>query len=355
MGTVSMGLILVAVGILLLAAEIWGFNGAYLIIRWWPVILIVLGIEILAYVFWSREEEPKIKFDGLSIFLTIMVILISCGVYGVHSIIKSEFSTGILAELGYFKNHTVITENYDFDPASVNKLQVNNSHGQIRVEHYNGDTIKVDSSIVIENNDEEKARQLAQHLVEITEGETLSINTRNQTLLEDNKNHRITVDYSIKVPRAMEFDFNNKYGTISLNGLQGKASVSNKFGTVEIRNHKGDIELENSFGETALKNITGRLDLDNNQGSLSWNSEFEVTEDARINCKFSNVYINLPANQKGTLEVSTKLGSITIGGFAHDFKVQEENNKQFLKETVGDSSPLIRIYADQGNVDLSGI
>ncbi|NLL52509.1 MAG: hypothetical protein GX248_07395 [Peptococcaceae bacterium] len=96
-GTFSMGLILIAAGILLLAAELWGLNGAYLIVRWWPVILIVLGIEILAYVILSKEEQPKIKYDGLSIFLVIVVILISCGVYGFHSVIKSELATSIFA------------------------------------------------------------------------------------------------------------------------------------------------------------------------------------------------------------------------------------------------------------------
>jgi len=50
-GTISMGILLVATGILLLLGEIKGISGAMLILRWWPVILIVLGVEILGFIF----------------------------------------------------------------------------------------------------------------------------------------------------------------------------------------------------------------------------------------------------------------------------------------------------------------
>ena len=62
-GTVSMGLMLVATGILLLMSELQGYNGAMMILRWWPAILIILGVEVLAYIFLSRDDQPKVKFD----------------------------------------------------------------------------------------------------------------------------------------------------------------------------------------------------------------------------------------------------------------------------------------------------
>jgi hypothetical protein len=34
---------------------------------WWPILLIVLGIEILLYLFFSRQEKPVLKYDFLSI------------------------------------------------------------------------------------------------------------------------------------------------------------------------------------------------------------------------------------------------------------------------------------------------
>ena len=96
-GTISMGILLVATGIVLLLSEIQGFNGARIILRWWPVLLIVLGIEVLAYVVLSNEEQPKIKYDGLSIFLAIFIILLSTAVYGFNILLES----GLLPNLMY--------------------------------------------------------------------------------------------------------------------------------------------------------------------------------------------------------------------------------------------------------------
>ena len=88
-GTISMGILLIATGIILMLSEIQGFNGARFILRWWPALLIILGIEILTYVVFSKEEQPKIKYDGLSIFLALFINLISTAVYGFNTFLES--------------------------------------------------------------------------------------------------------------------------------------------------------------------------------------------------------------------------------------------------------------------------
>lgn len=97
-----MGILLIAMGLLLLISEIIGADGLAIIMRWWPIILVTLGIEILIYVFFSKEEQPKIKYDGLSIFLVIFLILVSTGFYGVSTFMESSFFQSILDNYGYF-------------------------------------------------------------------------------------------------------------------------------------------------------------------------------------------------------------------------------------------------------------
>ena len=62
-----MGLIMVALGIIMLVSQILNTSVIEHIIRWWPIVLILIGLEILAYVFLSKQEEPKVKFDVFSI------------------------------------------------------------------------------------------------------------------------------------------------------------------------------------------------------------------------------------------------------------------------------------------------
>lgn len=88
-GTFSMGILLILLGVLLLLGELRGIPSVELIFTWWPVILITLGLEVLAHVYFSREEEPKVKYDGFSIFIILLIIMTTLTVYGVKFAIEN--------------------------------------------------------------------------------------------------------------------------------------------------------------------------------------------------------------------------------------------------------------------------
>lgn len=353
-GTISMGILLVATGLLLLLSEIQGFNGASMIMRWWPAILIVLGIEILAYIMFSHEEQPKIKFDGFSIFLVVFIVLVSSGVYGVSTFVKSDFSQAIFGEIGYFKNETIINKNYEIDSAKVKKLQINNSKGQIQVNEYDGSTIKVDVAIMVKNNDEESALNLVQDLVDVMEGETLSLNTRSASLLDDTRNYQVTINYAVKVPKEMEFDINNKYGDIILEDLKGNAKIVGKHGSVEVDNIQGDVLIENSFGETRVKNIIGKVEIDNEHGEIFFSNKQVANQDIILNCKMSGINLELPRQQEGSFEVFTKFGEITMDGFDSELSINTDETEQELKGTINKAKPVIILKAEHGSINLNG-
>lgn len=59
---------------------------------WWPIILIVLGIEILVFLLLTKQEKPFLKYDFLSIFFVGVL-----GTVGIGFAIIS--STGLLEKL----------------------------------------------------------------------------------------------------------------------------------------------------------------------------------------------------------------------------------------------------------------
>ena len=87
-GTFSMGILLIAAGVLLLLGRFTGIPSIKLILDFWPVILIILGIEILIYIFISKEDQPKIKYDGLSIFIILLLIFLSTIAYAGTTILE---------------------------------------------------------------------------------------------------------------------------------------------------------------------------------------------------------------------------------------------------------------------------
>ncbi len=82
-GTFSMGLLLIAIGIVLLSSLISGFPLVEALFKWWPVLLIIMGLEILAHIYFSKEEHPKVKYDVFSMFMIVVIAFTSFGVYTV--------------------------------------------------------------------------------------------------------------------------------------------------------------------------------------------------------------------------------------------------------------------------------
>lgn len=86
-GTLSMALVMITSGLLLLWAEF--FHGRSVVveaIRWWPLILLLLGGEVLWYVFSAKEDQPKVKYDIFSIFIIATVVIFSMGLYAVSEV-----------------------------------------------------------------------------------------------------------------------------------------------------------------------------------------------------------------------------------------------------------------------------
>lgn len=94
-GTFSMGASLLFLGVYLLISQLLGLNIGQVMLAWWPMILVVLGIEILVYLFFSGKEKPFLKYDLLSIFLVGILGMAGIG----FAILNSTGLVGKLAEV----------------------------------------------------------------------------------------------------------------------------------------------------------------------------------------------------------------------------------------------------------------
>jgi len=91
-GTWSMGIALLAMGVLLLISRFDGSQWLDLSLFWWPVILVFLGLEILIYLWISPEENPVLRYD---IFSVLLLSLLGAG----YTTIAVLNSTGLLEEV----------------------------------------------------------------------------------------------------------------------------------------------------------------------------------------------------------------------------------------------------------------
>jgi hypothetical protein len=130
-GTFSMGLSLILIGGSLLISA-WAGNEAWLtLFRWWPVVFVLLGCEVLIYLYMPNKERPFVYYDVFSI-LFVGVLCVLCVIFAVLT------STGVMQELRYAMGSTEYTQDLPElrqpVPASVKKVIVRSSIAALKVD-----------------------------------------------------------------------------------------------------------------------------------------------------------------------------------------------------------------------------
>lgn len=137
-GTVSMGASLVFLGLFLFLSKFLGFDLIQVMTGWWPILLIVLGIEILLYLYLSRQEKPVLRYDFLSIFFVgiigtvgiVLAVLSSTGLMGkVEEVMAREERSFELPAFSYkmddsIKRVVVRTVGYDMTIEATDEQEV---------------------------------------------------------------------------------------------------------------------------------------------------------------------------------------------------------------------------------------
>lgn len=101
-GTVSMGVALIGLGVLLMGSQLSDMSITTILLSWWPLLFIILGGEILFYIYFSRKESSFVKYDFLSIIFVgllgtvgiVFILLTSSGIMEqVKAAVQSEGKT----------------------------------------------------------------------------------------------------------------------------------------------------------------------------------------------------------------------------------------------------------------------
>ena len=84
-GTITLAIALIALGVLIFMSQINDTCTLDLALKLWPLVLIVLGLEILWFRFMSKEDIA-IKYDIFSIFLVFTILFTNLGLYALLEI-----------------------------------------------------------------------------------------------------------------------------------------------------------------------------------------------------------------------------------------------------------------------------
>lgn len=289
-GTISMGVSLLFLGVMLLLSQVFKWDTAYVLISWWPLLLIVLGVETLLYFLQSKTEKPYLKFDLLSIFFV--------GIIGMGGIGFTIFqASGFLDHVGAYLEGEVKTESLpSYNRAvgdEINRILVDAGNHPVTIESYSDKEVSVfgtyraqeiDGKSLITNSEE--------YLFTKVKGDTLYI-TFQELPERQGLTHQSTMQAKLVVPSTTELEVTSAYGGVTLNPrtLVSSWNVSNA----------SDVSINLSREENLTVNLE---DVQYIHGETSeWKYSENASGELSVNGDIRDEVGGLEPNQSATLSV----------------------------------------------------
>lgn len=339
-----MGILLISLGIIMLVSQIRGISVLNHIIQWWPMVLVILGIEILAQVVLSKKEEPMIKYDAFSIFIVIVLILFSVGAYTVTNVLGGIQGVSVPLGIHLGKYETTVQKNFAINASGKEMVRVDNRQGNVSIDRGSGDNVEVEAAIVIRNNDEEYARLISDSIIEISEDGEIKISTKDSGVLGmDSKIQDIRVNYSIKVPENMSLKVTNRFGGVNLQNIGQSAQIENKNGKITAKMIGKDLTVENAFGAIDIADVGGDANITNSNGRIDVK---KIGGSVSINGKYGEIN---SSDIKGNLNAEGNNGGMSFKNVAGDVKL----SNKFGRISLENANKTVEIKGSNGSITFN--
>ncbi|PGZ92573.1 DUF4097 family beta strand repeat-containing protein [Bacillus sp. AFS029533] len=336
-GTITAGIILIAIGLLWFLQNFISIPYSKLLINAWPVACILLGIEILLFNLVRKEET--LRFHGFSIFLLIIMMVVSLLFSIGHLFVK---------EIGYtFKSKDIEINDSKTITSSINEVIINANNSEISVNGTDTSSVNVNGNIRVPDRDKEDSEKVSDYYSVKTLGDKLIIEIRNDDHqifhFKDDSSH-----LNIDLPKSILTNINVKNGSINL---------SNKDNETVINSNDGQINIENVTGNLVAKTRNGSISLTN--ANLKGDSEI-ATRDGEITIKNMSGYLNSTtrdgsisiehANIEGTSEITTYDGEINLRDYKGNVNAKTNNGAINVENALlnGES----KISSDDGEIQI---
>lgn len=266
-------------------------------------------------------------------------------------------------------------------------VRLDNQFGDMKVNTWNRNEVKVDISIVAKASTDEKAQQILDDIY-IEEGKSssgVSVTTKmkngknNWNNSKDKKNYKemsMKIDYVVYMPASNPLDATNQFGAMTIPDLKGPVSLTSKFGSLTSGRLSQARKIDVEFGEARIESISGgkltvkfsKGDIRQVEGNLEARFEFcdklrvgidNNTKDLNIRSSYSQLYLNSSSNLSSAIDIKTSFGDFN-NQTSFNIKKQgdDEQNKygpKFDKQfngMAGAGNNKLKVNADFGNVTL---
>jgi hypothetical protein len=348
------GLVLITVGFLLLLHNYRGLELGDVLVRWWPLALIFLGlIKLYDRTVASRSvDSGSARITGGEILLVVgMVVLLSCVV--AIDIGKRTIGGKLPIEIS--------GDAYPFDldvapkPVPANaRISVRGVRGDITVRATDVPEIRVAGKKNVHAwSENDASRRAAPVSVEIVQnGDGYDIHPTGVNAGDS----RISVDMEVQVPKMASVTVRNEKGDITVSDMATPVSVTSANGDVEVRDtasdvniemHKGDVKVSDTKGDIKISGKGTQVDVASATGSFTLDGEFygpiradKVAKGLRFISQRTDLTLtSLTGHMEvssGNLEIVDAPGDITLRTNRYSVTIENATGKVKVDNRDGD-------------------
>jgi DUF4097 and DUF4098 domain-containing protein YvlB len=228
------------------------------------------------------------------------------------------------------------------------ELSVMNVNGDVLIETWDKDHVEV-HAIKRTHCDE---KELAKVDIEVSIHDFMEVRTRCHE-----KNAKVAVDYSIRVPRQLVVkEAYTSNGDIVLKGTKGDAKVVTSNGEIDLEDIVGNVRVQTSNGDIEIKGTTAIVEANTSNGSIHVEIRSIPAAGTEIASSNGSIVLYISEAVNADLSAVTSLGRISIEDHAFkDHFTTTAATSTRLKGKIGDGGRPIDVSTSNGSVRLHGL
>ncbi|MFC3749864.1 DUF4097 family beta strand repeat-containing protein [Paenibacillus sp. GCM10012306] len=350
--------LLVSVGILLFLDWKEGTERMLLLLKWWPLIPVLWGVEYLViYVVARRvnaEHAARARLDlrGLlsAIVLAASVFLVAEQGHYLHLWNRVSLNlTAAAVDYGeaegrQFEKPTLIV------PVELNtaKISIDGINGDILLHRAPVQNIEINTTVWVDQLEGAVAEAISeQSFVDVAVGPNIKITPKSKAYGDSGKRQpRMNLDISLPEDRRFDIEVRTMNGGITLQNVEAIKDISLETGNGQLILHRiyGDVKGKTLNGAVRARGVQGSVDLTTNGGDMNaW--------DVNGALKLSTVVGNISAmNSNDNIDLTSKNGNLEIDGAPLKLHAESLNGGIIVR------SPLVGgdwdIYSAVGDISL---